>query len=313
MNTLSPMLAKVGSEPFDDDSYYFEYKYDGVRALFIADREAEKEEDQLKLIGRNGTNYLPQFPELWEGLGALKADKVILDGEILCLDKNGKSNFQGIQTRVHRKYDIEAGRKENPVFFFAFDLLQVGEQNLTSEGLRASALLRKQFIPKTLDQDGLMFISPHTENCGIETYEKAMTDGEEGIIAKYKGGLYYPGKRRNDWLKIKGTKEDTFRVVGYTKGTGKRENTFGALILSNLNQDFYVGCVGTGFDDSQLESLYKLFTVVPHREEPYFEVPYDIRKDAVWLSNPFKADIKYQSFTDDIMLRFPVFLRLRNE
>ena len=79
----------------------------------------------------------------------------------------------------------------------------------------------------------------------------------EGIVAKEKGSAYLPGRRSAQWLKVKARQSADCVVVGYTRGKGERERTFGALQLARYDDGRlrYAGKVGTGFDEALMRSF----------------------------------------------------------
>src|SRR5688572_11296589 len=84
------MLASLTSEPFDDENWLFEIKWDGYRAI------AELQGKEVKLYSRNGISFLPLYPAVVDGLASLNLNAV-LDGEIVVLDRKGRSDFQNLQ------------------------------------------------------------------------------------------------------------------------------------------------------------------------------------------------------------------------
>jgi bifunctional non-homologous end joining protein LigD len=86
------MLAKEVNAPFDDKDWVFEMKYDGFRAI------AELRGKKVKLYSRNGNSFNEAYPLVTAALAELNLDAVI-DGEIIVLDEEGRSNFQKLQSR----------------------------------------------------------------------------------------------------------------------------------------------------------------------------------------------------------------------
>src|SRR5690348_5749747 len=92
-------------EPFSHADWLFEVKWDGFRALLHSDK------DGVRLVSRNG-NVFKSFPRLCETLARdLKGRPCVLDGEIVCLDSQGKPQFRHLLFR----------RAES--VFYAFDIL----------------------------------------------------------------------------------------------------------------------------------------------------------------------------------------------
>lgn len=304
------MLAVPGKEPFDSDGHYFELKYDGVRALVEVDNGRG-----VRIVGRSGADYTATFPELAAIQGAVNASRALLDGEIVCILPDGRPDFQQVQRRIHRqsRLKIRQGAQDHPVVFVAFDVLSLLDNDLTASGMRVAAIERKKLLQELVEYGAVARVAPHVEGAGIEFFEHVISRGMEGVIAKRSQGLYWPGKRHADWQKLKGSQDETFVVVGYTQGTGWREDTFGALVLAEATATGelrYVGSVGTGFDNAAIGEVTALLADLPNAACPFREKPYE-PKLARWVEPTLSVDIKFHARTNDGLLRFPVFVRTR--
>jgi len=120
-----PMLATLVDEPFDDDGWIFETKWDGVRAIgtIRADRSVE-------LISRTGHDLLRQFPEFEDLARAIRGRPAVVDGEIVSLDRAGKSSFQRLQARLNRQSPSLALIDEVPATYAVFDLIHAAGRDL---------------------------------------------------------------------------------------------------------------------------------------------------------------------------------------
>lgn len=271
---IEPMLARDASGR-NVSNCYWERKFDGVRVIAFVDGS------NIKLQARSGSDKTDTFPEL-----RIETKKIaILDGEVVAVSEA----FSSIQRRVNRVYDIELASKFIPVKYEVFDILQISEKDTTQENLETRKLILEEILVKTEN------VSPtlYTEEA-YSLWETAMENSWEGIIGKRKDGIYEEGKRR--WFKLKLGQEDTFLAIGYTKGTGKREEYFGSLVLTKLTGE-YVGQVGTGFDDMLLKELTSSMRKAecPLPKEPV---------EATWVV-PFPVRIKFLEYTNDEILRFP--------
>src|SRR5690625_6693545 len=96
--------------------------------------------------------------------------------------------------------------------------------------------------------------------------------GEEGIIAKKKDSLYYPGKRSQDWRKIKSRKTIEAVICGYTE-SDKSGRPFGSLILGQKEATHwkYIGNCGTGFSIAQMQNLFEMFQSSLEDRYPFAE------------------------------------------
>jgi hypothetical protein len=110
---------------------------------------------------------------------------------------------------------------------------------------------------------------------GTALFNAAKAHGLEGIIAKERNSVYTPGKRASHWFKIKTHNTADCVIIGYTKGKGDRESTFGALQLGLFRgkQLVYVGKVGTGFNSKSLAELHKRFQKEARGDCPFADLP----------------------------------------
>ena len=113
------MLAEVAERPFSDPAWLFELKYDGFRVL------GSREAGEPRLRYRRGADATASYPEIARALRLLPFGDLVLDGEIVVLDEEGRPSFQRLQQRAQqrRKPDIERGALELPVTYCVFDLL----------------------------------------------------------------------------------------------------------------------------------------------------------------------------------------------
>ena len=138
-------------------------------------------------------------------------------------------------------------------------------------------------------------------------------------MAKRVDSRYLPGKRSRDWLKFKTHGEEEFVIAGYTRGQGRREGSFGSLVLARYDAGGeleYVGNVGTGFDEREIERLLKKLRPLERKDTPFPAVPKmpRIRKgDVVWVEPKLVAQTKFAEWTHDGHLRAPVYLGLRED
>src|SRR5690606_2308532 len=198
---VSPQLATLADEAFDEENWIFENKYDGYRALALIDKTVE-----LKSRNGNKLNYQPIIDEL----GTL-GQRVILDGEVVIEDSKGISQFQWLQ-------DYKDNPTRGKLKFYVFDLLYFDGFDFTGLPL----IQRKKILKALLPESDIIKYSPHTEKYGKKAFAKAEKQQTEGIIAKRADSKYYSGKRTRDWLKIKTGLAQEMVIVGYTAPQGSR-------------------------------------------------------------------------------------------
>ena len=116
---IAPMQARAGSLPRDESAFGFEVKWDGIRALAYCDH------GHLTLQGRNFTDFTSRYPELRELPRRLGAQRMVLDGEVVALDEQGRPSFERLQSRMHLASESAVRRRmrDLPVNYVIFDLL----------------------------------------------------------------------------------------------------------------------------------------------------------------------------------------------
>ena len=298
--TYKPMLAKPAPKPFSKEGWVYEIKWDGFRAIAYV-------KENLKLLSRNQTQIQEKFPELQEL--TILTQNVVLDGEIVVI-KNKKPDFQALLERnqTTKPLEISIQTKKSPASYMIFDILEKNQKNLTNLPL----IERKQILRQTVKEGNNVFITDFIEKKGEEYYKIVIEKEFEGIIAKKKNSTYQPGTRSNNWLKIKKTKTVDCIIFGYTKGTGFREETFGALILGLYglkNQPIFIGKVGSGFSDQDLMKLSKKLKDLKTRK-PAFETNL---KDVYWVKPKIVIEVSYQTLTKEGKLRMPIFQTIKTQ
>ncbi len=300
---LEPMHAELAGAPFNKPDWMWEPKLDGYRVLaFLRD-------PKVSLRSRRGLELAATFP----GVAAAIAEQgvnMILDGEIVAFDENGKPSFNALQNRFQLKTgrDIAAAEKSTPVVFYAFDLLHFAGVDLRG----APYADRRRYLAQCLLPSALVQLV-HAADDGVELYAAALKSGFEGVIGKRKQSKYEPGKRSASWIKVKSTSSAEFVVGGYTKGKGARA-TLGALLVGYWQGKKlrYASHVGSGFDGRTLKQVQALLEPLRRKSSPFDEKP-ELNAPTTWVEPQVAVEVKFQGWTDDGSLRAPVFLRLRDD
>src|SRR4029077_8388398 len=219
-------------------------------------------------------------------------------------------SFAALQERAQLKTerDIAQADRAAPVVFFCFDLLHFA--GLDTRG--APYADRRRWLEQCLLPSPHVQLV-HAEENGEELYKAALASGFEGVIAKRKDSRYEAGKRSPAWLKIKPTKSAEFVVGGFTKGKGSRA-PLGALLLGYWEEGklHYCGHVGSGFDDKSLALVKARAEKLKIDARPFAEEP-ELHSPTTWVRPQLVAEVEFQQWTPDGMLRAPVFLRLRDD
>ena len=296
-----PMLAEQAEKPFNSENWIFEVKWDGIRAISYID-------SGLSIRSRNERELKYNFPE-FEELKNLTENSVI-DGEIVVM-KDGRADFQVLaeRTKTSSIESVNYLSQTSPATYIAFDILEKDNDPLVELPLAE----RKRLLKQYLREGNHVVLSVYVEKEGETYYKAALAKGTEGIMAKKKDGKYEPGIRSANWLKIKPVLTCDCVVFGYTIGKGARQRTFGALILGLFDKKtpVYVGKVGTGFSQQDIESMLKAFE--PLRVEEKTLEGVDAQEEIVWLKPKTICLIAYQNVTPDGRLRMPRFLGIRED
>jgi DNA ligase D-like protein (predicted 3'-phosphoesterase) len=204
--------------------------------------------------------------------------------------------------------EIELQGKRSPVVYVVFDILEKDGETLVDLPLTE----RKRILKASVKEGKHVLLSDFVETKGKAYYKIALEKGLEGVMAKKKESTYEPGVRSGNWLKIKKLRSCDCIILGYTKGSGARSGTFGALLLGLYSdgQLVYVGKVGTGFSQSMLETLSKKFQQLK-TDTALLRV--DITYEITWLKPDLVCEVTYQTVTKDKRLRMPRFIGLRSD
>ena len=290
------MMGKLATEPFDSPDHLFEIKWDGTRCIAFV----EQGDAPLRMQNRRFFEMRDRYPELG-GLTGLPAGTV-LDGEVVVLD-DGKPSFTRIQQRDHvtdpRRAEMLA--RHMPAMIMAFDLLYDGGHKITDAPLtqRRSRLAE---IVKSLGDPHVM-MSEHVVEHGVKYFEAVTRFGLEGMMAKRLTSPYLPGKRTDDWLKIKVARTETFDVIGYVQREGERAVSALLVAMRQGRRWMFKGGVGTGFTEGDRRDFFERFSKSPPLPNP----PKDGPKDAVWRDAGVQCRVRFFEKTVTGRLRGPVF------
>ena len=300
---LQPMLARLGRLPRDENAYGFEVKWDGIRALAFIDH------GHLSLQGRNLTDFTARYPELRELARELGARRLVLDGEVVALDEQGRPSFERLQSRMHLASESAVKRRmgDLPVTYMIFDLLYIdGHYTLPLSYEERRALLER------LELEGPAWRTPaYHRGEGRALLDATAQMGVEGVVAKRLDSSYEPGRRASGWIKVKNVGTQDVVIGGWTPGAGGRTGRLGALAVGVMEDGAlkYAGKVGTGFTDATLTTIQR--ELEPLRRD---SSPFEGRqppRGTIFVEPSLGAEVEFREWTRTGTLRAPSFKGLR--
>ena len=306
---IEPMKATLATLPADEEAYGYEIKWDGVRAIAYCSA------GRVRLESRNLREITDQYPEV-RGLGRqLGSRELILDGELVAIDDDGRPSFQRLQRRMHLTAESAIRRRagEIPVTYMAFDLLYL-------EG-RSTMVLPYEERRALLEE--LEIAGPHWQTPSYHRGEgRAVLAASrerrlEGIVAKRLDSQYIPGRRSAAWLKIKNVRAQEIVIGGWVPGEGRRKDAIGALLVGYFDRQDggpvlrYAGKVGTGFSDEDLRRLAERLEPLRRSDSPFTgrQPP----RNAIFAEPRLVAEVEFSEWTSAGTLRHPSFKGLRED
>jgi DNA ligase 1 len=293
----------------------FEYKYDGFRIMINKD-----ESGKIKLFTRRLEEVSHQFPDLIEFIKQnIKAKTFIIDSEAVGYDPNTNTykEFQAISQRIRRKYEIEKLVKELPVGLRVFDIIYLNGESLVDKPYEK----RRTILEKIVSQEGWkvglaeQIVTDSVEKAQ-EFFQKALDEGQEGLMVKGLDKIYKPGARIGYGVKWKPEDKDFDLVItGAEWGTGKRAGTltsFDVACQDEQGELIDIGKVSGGLKEKSEEGLsYGQMTEILKdsiisEEDNHLKV-----KPKIVVTVQYQNIQKSPSYTSGYALRFPRITRMR--
>ena len=285
-------LAALVDQVPEGNRWIHELKFDGYRCLISVGSGSSH------AFTRSGLDWTDKFKPIVVAAEALTSTSALIDGEVVVIDADGRTNFQALQSAIKAEPD--------QLKFYAFDLLSLDGEDLTGLPL----IDRKTRLAKLLEgSTGPIRYSDHIVGNGEALFDKFCGAGLEGVISK-RADAPYVGSRAGTWVKTKCIKRQEFVIIGWTssdKGRGFRSLLLGVHEKGKLR---YAGKVGTGFDKDEILKLGKLMVPLASSKAPVI-APRAAVKGAQWIRPTLVAEIAYTEMTNDGTLRHPSYLGLR--
>ena len=246
---IKPMMARSGPLPPREEQFGFEVKWDGIRVVAFCDH------GHIELQGRNLRDFTSRYPEVRELAPSLGSRRVVLDGEIVAFDDQGRPSFERLQARMHLASDSAVRRRmrDIPATYVIFDLLYLdGHSTIALSYEERRSLLERL----KLERPAWRVPSYHRGE-GSALLEATKHHGVEGVVAKKLDSPYQPGVRAAHWIKVKNVHTQDVVIGGWTPGEGGRSTSLGSLAVGVMEGEglVYSGKVGTGFNEQSLALL----------------------------------------------------------
>jgi len=308
--SLKPMLASlVDNIPPDEQNYYFEIKWDGVRALTYWDGR------HLQIESRNQLDITHRYPELAALAKALSDYRIVLDGEIVALDENNRPSFPLLQRRMHVEDRISIPRlvKQVPIWYMVFDLLYLDGRST----MDLPFVQRREQLENLALHGPAWRVPPAHRGEGAAMLDAARQQHLEGIVAKKHDSIYEPGRRSPSWLKVKLVGRAEFVIGGWIPEGMTNKNRIGSLLVGYYEPSGetmklrYAGGIGTGFDQQWHDRLTRLLKPLTRPTSPFADkVP---KPGAIYVEPIIVAEVEYRCWPEGGILQQAAFKCLRDD
>jgi bifunctional non-homologous end joining protein LigD len=303
---LRPMLATAAEDlPPDEQNWAFEMKWDGMRVILVI------EAGQLTLTSRLGNDATSRFPELRALGDALAQTDMVLDGEVVALDDDGRPSFEQLQPRMQVGSASVARRlaAERPVVCMLFDVLW----------LDGHSTCELPYTDRRKVLDGLALAGPTwqtpptTTGDGEAVRQAAVELGMEGVVAKRLDSVYQPARRADSWRKVKITQGQELVVGGWLPGSGRLGGRLGSLLVGHYEDASlrYAGRVGSGLDERKRSLLESKLEPLARDTSPFVTTPK--LPDPHWVEPELVVEVRFQNWTGAGILRAPRYRGLRDD
>ncbi len=297
--TIKPMLATLVDAVPGGDDWVYELKYDGVRLLCRCDG------DDVVCISRNGLDWTHKVGPIVDALSALALPGAWVDGELIVIDPNGRSDFSLLQ------HILEQGRLEE-LQYCAFDLLYFNGEDLRSLPLsQRKARLDAAFAK--LPAKGILRLADQIRSESGELLARVCNQHLEGLVAK-RVDAPYVGARSENWLKVKCHREQEFVVGGAAFVPGRGTGTFSSLLVGVKSATGlrYVGRVGGGFNAQERRAWHDRAAQLAQQDNPFDNLP-ERRGGEVWkwMKPHVVIQVAFADWTHSGVLRQPRYLGIR--
>ncbi len=313
MVAVKPMLAspindlKEALEIGNGEEISLELKLDGARV------QVHKDGERLRIFSRGLNDVTDSLPEIAHEVNEkVKANQIILDGEVVAVDSKGKPYpFQVIMRRFGRTKEDRRTPKEINLHLYLFDILQLNGVMLVDEpySKRRSQLERE--IPNSMLVERVV---TDKLKAAKEFFHRSKEMGHEGLLAKQLNSPYVPGVRGKHWMKIKHTLNTMDLVIIAAEwGHGRRSKWLSDYHLAVFDEDtddfVMIGKTFKGLTDNELQEMTeKLQRIQVSQTRGYVKVK------PVIVVEVLAAEIQESpKYTSGLALRFARITRIRDD
>jgi bifunctional non-homologous end joining protein LigD len=291
----------VDARPEPDDAWAYEVKWDGYRMIAFV------EDGGVRLQTRNLLDATDDFPSVQGLAAAVGPLDVVLDGEIVALDADGRPSFGALQQRGHRATTVQ---------YMIFDVLEVAGTSTFSLPYVERRRLLDQLDIGTGDA---WQVPGYTVGDGDTMLAATRAAGLEGLVAKRLASTYEPGRRSRSWLKLKHWAGQELVVGGWLPGKGVRAGGIGSLLVGHFDDTgllHYAGRVGTGLTDAELGRLATLLAPLHRDTSPFAAsdaLPVEVRRLGRFVEPDVVVEVAFSEWTHTGTIRQPSYKGLRTD
>jgi DNA ligase D-like protein (predicted ligase) len=298
------MLATAATSLPIGPDWTYEVKWDGYRAIAV------KDGPRVRLVSRNEKNLTRDYPQVVAALNSLIPEQVVLDGEIVALDGNGRPSFQALQ---HRSTSGLA------LVYYAFDLLSLNGKSLVQRPL----VDRRRALANVINGSRVLLSEPLSGDVG-EIQRAIQEYGLEGVVAKRRDSLYRPGQRSDAWIKVKFSPQQEFVVGGYKPDA----RGFDSILVGYYEgrRLYFAAKVRAGFTIHTRAEVFSLIVRHDQARCPFVNLPNSVgrsrwgagvtaddMKALRWVKPVQVVQVAFVEWTRDRLLRHPKFVGLRDD